>query len=89
MRNKKHPKFKQKQSEVILYYDLARDVKVRPYIYFFPYEQNPFKQNAVDVKMKSIWTQHQTQLKKEQDRKNSLSKGKGSHSQSQRFNVSM
>ena len=75
---------------MVLYYDLAKDVGCRPYVYFFPYEQNPFKQNAVDVKMKSIYANHQLKLKKESDRKNSLGKGaKNHHTQSQRFNVDL
>ena len=84
--NKKNPKYKQKQDEVILYYDLAQDIGCRPYVFFFPYEQNPFKQNAVDVKMKSIWTQHQVKLKKEAKQKSTWGKGSG-NSAVQTFNI--
>lgn len=72
----------------MIYYDLAKDVGCRPYVFFFPYEQNPFKQNAIDVKMKSVWTEHQIKLRAEQKRKSSWGKGKGNtNTPVQHFNI--
>ena len=51
---------------MITYYDIAKDLSVRPYQFIFPYLQCPFCQNAIDVRMKTIWTEYQLELKKKE-----------------------
>lgn len=51
-----------KVDECILYYDMAQEIGVRPYQFLFPWLSCPFQKNAIDVKMKALWSEHQAKL---------------------------
>lgn len=65
---------------------MAKDVGCRPYIYYFPYLLCPFSQNAIDMKIKQLWTEHQLELKKQQKRKNTWGRGAG-NTRTQNFKI--
>ena len=66
---------------------MSKDAGERPYTYYFPYLQCPFSQNAIDVKMKLVWTQNQIKLNKESQQKAKAKSWGKATSGVQNFNI--